>query len=91
MPTCDKVVIILGCASPLVLRAVESHYELVGECYVHGIMHGEAMRGPLKRSYETVDSDYDRVSTPYLNEFLRGGGALRPLRKAYEMVDYEIR
>jgi hypothetical protein len=87
----DKVVIILGCASPLVLRAVESHYELVGECYVHGIMHGEAMRGPRKRSYEMVDSGYDRVRTPYVNEFLRGERALRPSKRTYEMVDFEIR
>ncbi len=86
----DKVVVIFGCASPLILRPVETHNELVGECYVHGIMHGEAMRGPLKRSYETVDSDFARVSTPYLKEFLRGGGSLRQTRRAYETVDFEI-
>jgi Heterokaryon incompatibility protein (HET) len=50
----DKIVIIFGCASPLVLRPIGSHYELVGECYVHGIMHGEAMRDPLNRESETV-------------------------------------
>lgn len=50
----DKVVIIFGCASPLVLRPVGSHYELVGECYVHGIMHGEAMRDSSKRECETA-------------------------------------
>jgi hypothetical protein len=45
----DKVVHIFGYASPLVLRLVGSHYELVIECYVHGIIHGEVMRGPLKK------------------------------------------
>jgi hypothetical protein len=29
-----------------------SHYELVGECYVHGIMHGEAVQDPLRREHE---------------------------------------
>lgn len=51
----DQVVIILGCATPLVLRPVNSHYELVGECYVHGIMHGEAMRDSLRAACEMVD------------------------------------
>jgi hypothetical protein len=48
----DKVVVIFGCASPLVLRSMGSHYELVGECYVHGIMHGEAVQDPLRREHE---------------------------------------
>jgi hypothetical protein len=34
---------IFGCDVPLVLRPVGSHYELIGDCYVEGIMEGEAM------------------------------------------------
>jgi len=48
----DKVVILFGCASPLVLRSIGSRYQLVGECYVHGIMHGEAVIDPLRRERE---------------------------------------
>jgi hypothetical protein len=40
----DLVCVLLGCPVPIVLRAVEDHYELVGDIYLDGIMHGEAMR-----------------------------------------------
>jgi hypothetical protein len=32
---------------PLILRPLEEHggYQLVGECYIHGVMHGEATEG----------------------------------------------
>jgi len=36
--------VIVGCDVPLVLRRVEEHYDLIGDCYVEGIMQGEAMR-----------------------------------------------
>ena len=41
----DKICILLGCNFPLVLRPFEGteHWELIGSCYVHGIMDGEAM------------------------------------------------
>ncbi|KAE9374405.1 hypothetical protein N431DRAFT_405034 [Stipitochalara longipes BDJ] len=48
----DKVVVIFGCASPLVLHPLNSHYQLVGECYVHGIMHGETVQDPSRRECE---------------------------------------
>ena len=40
----DSVFILFGCNVPIVLRAVEKqHYKVVGGCYLHGIMEGEAM------------------------------------------------
>lgn len=40
----DIVCLLLGCNVPLVLRAAENqHYNVVGNCYLHGIMDGEAM------------------------------------------------
>lgn len=40
----DVVCLLLGCNVPIVLRAVEKqHYKVVGSCYLHGIMEGEAM------------------------------------------------
>ncbi|KAK1995513.1 heterokaryon incompatibility protein [Colletotrichum falcatum] len=46
----DSVWVVAGCASPLVLREVPVSsisgpfcYRLVGEAYLHGIMHGEAV------------------------------------------------
>ncbi|KAL9589496.1 MAG: hypothetical protein Q9203_001714 [Teloschistes exilis] len=44
----DEVCIILGCQSPLLLRPTHNgNYEVVGECYLQGVMHGEAILGPL--------------------------------------------
>lgn len=44
----DEVCIILGCQSPLLLRPIHNgNYEVVGECYLQGVMHGEAILGPL--------------------------------------------
>jgi hypothetical protein len=45
----DLICIIFGCSVPVALRKIvgdemtgEHHYELVGDCYVHGMMDGEA-------------------------------------------------
>lgn len=40
----DEVWILTGMNVPLILRSVDGkgHYRLIGETYVHGIMHGEA-------------------------------------------------
>lgn len=38
----DQVVILKGGRTPYILRKKRDHHLLVGECYVHGIMHGEA-------------------------------------------------
>ncbi|PMD52527.1 HET-domain-containing protein [Hyaloscypha bicolor E] len=40
----DMICVILGCNVPLVLRKLRDHYLLVGECFVWGLMDGEAMR-----------------------------------------------
>jgi len=46
----DMICIIFGCSVPVVLRKVStgggnSHFEFIGECYVHGMMDGEALEG----------------------------------------------
>jgi hypothetical protein len=40
----DHIGVILGCDVPFVLRKAEGGWKLVGECYIHGLMDGEAMR-----------------------------------------------
>jgi hypothetical protein len=41
----DKIVVLLGCDFPVVMRDVDGRCELIGEIYVDGIMRGEAMDG----------------------------------------------
>ena len=39
----DKICLILGCCTPLIIRGGEPNFSLVGESYVHGVMDGELM------------------------------------------------
>jgi Heterokaryon incompatibility protein (HET) len=40
----DRVCVLFGCSTPVILRPLaEGGYQFIGECYVHGIMEGEAM------------------------------------------------
>ena len=41
------MVILYGWKTPFVLRPVSEGYLLIGECYVHGLMHGEAIENDL--------------------------------------------
>ena len=42
----DLVAIFMGADVPFVLRSFGAGtYELVGECYIHGVMNGEALQG----------------------------------------------
>jgi hypothetical protein len=40
----DKVVVILGCDRPLVLRQERDVFRVVGACYVYGMMNGEMIQ-----------------------------------------------
>lgn len=39
----DKIAILPGCSTPLVIRQVGDKFEVVGEAYVQGFMDGEAL------------------------------------------------
>ena len=39
----DKIAIIFGCSTPLVIRPVGDKFMVVGEAYVQGFMDGEAL------------------------------------------------
>lgn len=44
----DVIAVLLGFDAPVILRpGVSDHYASVGETYVHGLMSGEAILGPL--------------------------------------------
>ncbi|PVH80545.1 hypothetical protein DL98DRAFT_515399 [Cadophora sp. DSE1049] len=53
----DIVCLFHGGNVPYVLRPTAGYYQLVGECYVHGIMNGEAMQvwkesGAVEETFE---------------------------------------
>ena len=51
----DPVCVLLGSDAPFLLRPTEDNqYQLVGPCYTHGIMSGEALLGPLPGDYHSV-------------------------------------
>ncbi|KAL9012302.1 MAG: hypothetical protein Q9173_002923 [Seirophora scorigena] len=51
----DCIVILLGCQSPMVLRPTDDgSFLVVGECYVEGLMEGEALLGPLPSNWRRV-------------------------------------
>ncbi|KAL8702186.1 MAG: hypothetical protein Q9201_004541 [Fulgogasparrea decipioides] len=52
----DIVAILYGWDTPFILRPVPTGYLLVGECYVHGIMHGEAIEEDIG-----VEQDFNIV------------------------------
>ena len=39
----DLICVVAGCSMPLIIRPYEEGYELIGECYVQGMMEGEAL------------------------------------------------
>jgi hypothetical protein len=42
----DEIVLFFGAVTPFVLRRGQNeYYRLIGECYVYGIMNGEAAKG----------------------------------------------
>jgi len=48
----DIVCVLLGCRSPLVLRNVEkAQYQVVGQCYMDGVMDGELILGSMPEKY----------------------------------------
>ncbi|KAK6438481.1 hypothetical protein LTR95_005317 [Oleoguttula sp. CCFEE 5521] len=55
----DVLAVLLGCSVPVVLRrnAESEHgdrYELIGECYLHGFMNGEAVRDDVYTVQDVV-------------------------------------
>ena len=51
----DRVCVLLGCQMPLLLRKTSGlQFQVVGECYIHGLMDGEAFLGPLPDNYTAL-------------------------------------
>lgn len=67
----DKVCIVLGLQCPLAIRHVgDDRFKVIGGCYLHGFMDGEALLGPLPANYSVT-----------MHQRIHGGGRFRPLYK----------
>jgi len=51
----NLICVILGCAMPMLLHPVDSHYEVHGAVYAPDIMHGEAMKALEEGKIELQD------------------------------------
>ncbi|KAL8923091.1 MAG: hypothetical protein Q9208_004775 [Pyrenodesmia sp. 3 TL-2023] len=93
----DKVCVILGCRSPLLLRPDgNDNYLVVGECYVDGIMTGEAILGELPKDWKLVRKSFPEQRTgrrAYLNgetgETHLRDPRLGPLPGGWSIIDHE--
>ncbi|KAI1353846.1 HET-domain-containing protein [Xylaria sp. FL0043] len=94
----DEVFIILGCNSPMIVRPTPNgEYEVVGSCYIHGVMDGEALLGELPCPW-TVETQIDErgVWTPCfqnddLDEWTEDDPRLDsiPLPAEWEPIEFE--
>ena len=50
----DEIIVFYGGRRPLVLRPKGEQYEMIGPCYVHGIMFGEAVEKAKAEGREEV-------------------------------------
>jgi hypothetical protein len=50
----DKITLFKGGKTPFVIRAKGSHWELIGEAYVHGIMYGGAFNEEKCKNFQLV-------------------------------------
>ena len=51
----DQICVLLGCNMPMLLRPTpNSQYEVVGSCYVHSLMNGEALFGPIPEPFQPI-------------------------------------
>ena len=65
----DQVVVLLGCDTPLLLRAAQGSHQVVGACYIQGLMYAEALLGPMSEGWEYVMRS-DQISGGYLHTFV---------------------
>ena len=95
----DQVCIILGCQSPLVLRAnKDGDYIVIGECYVHGLADGAGLLGMLPSNWQRVDR-YDPHLKFYYDAFINHDtGAIQvedprlgPLPPGWTISDHKYR
>ena len=51
----DVVVVLFGCNFPVILRPFGNFFKYISECYVQGLMHGEAIIALEQDEYQSID------------------------------------
>jgi hypothetical protein len=51
----DKIFVLLGCKTPVILRPQGDAFKLIGECYIHGVMNGEVIDELEAGKYQLQD------------------------------------
>ncbi|KAK3985494.1 HET-domain-containing protein [Cladorrhinum sp. PSN332] len=52
----DVIAVLIGSETPFIIREIcPSRYHLIGQCYLHGIMDGEAIETPLQKGFGLED------------------------------------
>ena len=46
----DQVCVLVACSNPVIVRQVGNDHVLVGECYIHAVMNGEAVSEAQKEA-----------------------------------------
>lgn len=88
----DLLCVLLGCDSPMLLRPTASgDFLVVGECYVHGLMDGEALLGPIPNQWRIEMRKGDGFDKPFFHNTSIGESStedprLRPLPVEWEIV-----
>jgi hypothetical protein len=93
----DHVAVILGCHTPLVLRQLtDDQWAVIGECYIHGLMDGEALLGQLPDNFRYVRASFSGAGqyAAYINQ--QTGAVqvtdprLGPLPPGWEIAKHEL-
>jgi hypothetical protein len=66
----DILVVLLGCFAPMVLRPLgNGDYTVIGQCYVQGLMNGEALLGDLPKAWMVQQHHEDsQIVIKYYNK-----------------------
>jgi len=54
----DDVYVVFGADMPMIFRQANEHKVLIGDCYVHGIMQGEAIEAHNKKSSQSLTTEF---------------------------------
>ena len=51
----DQVCVLLGCLVPLILRLKDRRSQVIGDAYIHGMMHDEAIYGIASGTFRNFE------------------------------------